>query len=135
MTSLDTVHATYKSLTEQQLLEELKRSPDFDKYVLPNSWYAKYDLPKKECMDMKQFLKESPWMKRSHYTYSPKVITLEAKPGGNRPILPTPEIPIQVVQQNMFSDATDQTEPSGPAEIRLVSVSSTDTTETTLQQS
>ena len=96
----------YSKLTEEELLEELKKSADFDKMVFPNSWYSKYDLPEKKCLNMKEYLKESPWMKTAHHWYIGKQ-EIEAKPGGLRPILPAPEIPVELKQINMFSDAVE----------------------------
>ena len=93
----------YASMTDEQLLEELKKSPDFDKFVLPNSWYSKFELPEKKCMNMKEFLQESPWTKRTSYNYVGKE-EIEAKPGGNRPLLPAPEVPTLTLLENNFSD-------------------------------
>lgn len=97
----------YKKMTDEELLAILRKSPDFNKLVFPNSWYSKYtqELPLKECMNMKEFLTESPWMKRHQYSYTGKIEDIEPKPGGNRPILDAPEIPQVVVIQNSFSDA------------------------------
>lgn len=93
----------YASMTDEQLLEELKKSPDFDKFVLPNSWYSKFELPEKKCMNMKEFLQESPWTKRTSYNYVGKE-DIPAKPGGNRPLLPAPEVPTLTLLENNFSD-------------------------------
>ena len=41
---------------EAQLLEELKKMPDFDKYPLPASWYKKFNLKPVEAVDMKTYL-------------------------------------------------------------------------------
>lgn len=98
----------YKSMTEEQLLEELKKSPDFDKMVFPNHWYAKYDLPEKKCLNTKEYIRESPWTKTSQHYYIEKK-EIPAKPGGLRPVLPAPEIPTVTVIQNSFSDATEKT--------------------------
>lgn len=99
----------YASMTDEELLEMVKLSPEFDKLVFPNSWYSKFNLPEKKCMDMKQFLKESPWMKTASHYYIAKQ-EIPAKPGGNRPVLPAPEVPTVTVIQNSFSDApTTQT--------------------------
>lgn len=98
----------YKKMTEEELLAELKASPDFAKFVFPNEWYSKYDLPPKECRNMKEFLQEAPWLKTYSYNVVGK-IDIPAKPGGLRPILPAPEVPQLVVTQNTFSDGVDTT--------------------------
>lgn len=105
----------YSKMTEEELLAELKKSPHFDKMVFPNAWYSKYDLPEKKCMNPKEYIKESPWMKTSQHYYI-KREDIPAKPGGVRPVLPAPEVPVVTLLQNSFSDATDQTESSNPPE-------------------
>lgn len=107
----------FSEMSELELLAVLKQTPDFDKLVFPNSWYEKYNLPKKECMNMKEFLKESPWMKRHQHFYSGRIEDIAPKPGGVRPILDAPEVPAITLVQNSFSDApesTGQTVEQGP---------------------
>lgn len=93
----------YSKMTEEELLAELKKSKDFEKMVFPNSWYSKYDLPLKECRNMKEFIQESTWLKSSQNYYIEKV-DIPAKPGGNRPVLPAPEVPAITLLENHFSD-------------------------------
>lgn len=98
----------YKKMTEDELLAELKASPDFAKFVFPNEWYSKYELPTKECMNFKEFLAEAPWMKRFSNNYIGKK-DVDALPGGNRPVLPAPEAPQLVVLKNEFSEGSEST--------------------------
>lgn len=98
----------YKTLSNEELLDILKKTPDFDKLVFPNDWYSKFQLPEKKCLNTKEFIAESPWLKRFQYTYEPKIYTIDAKPGGMRPILPAPEVPTITVIENSFSDTKDQ---------------------------
>ena len=93
----------YSKMTEEELIAELKKSNDFDKLVFPNHLYAKHELPEKKCLNMKEYIKESPWTKRSHHYYTGKQ-DIPAKPGGNRPILPPPEVPAITLLENNFSD-------------------------------
>lgn len=46
-----------------QLLAELRKLPDFDKYVFPSSWYKKYNLKPVEAVDMKTYLNSGAIMK------------------------------------------------------------------------
>jgi hypothetical protein len=48
---------------EAQLLEELKKLPDFDRYPLPASWHKKYNLKPVEAVDMKTYLASGGIMK------------------------------------------------------------------------
>jgi hypothetical protein len=125
------------AMTDEELLEILKQSPDFEKFVLPVSWHKKFpDLPKATCSDTKTFIKESPWMKKhqQYYVGGGKVETLEAKEGGLRPILPAPEIPSMTLIQNSFSDApTDQIADERPQDYPEMKVNSIEPTETKTQ--
>lgn len=106
----------YSTLSEAELIEHLKQSPDFDKLVFPNSWYSKYNLPVKKAMDTKEYIKESPWTKRHCHWYVGQE-EIKAKPGGNRPVLPPPEVPTLLILENSFSDAPkDQSEISNPSD-------------------
>lgn len=98
----------YAKMSEEELLAELRGTAGFEKLVFPNEWYSKYELPMKECMNMKEFIKEAPWMKTHQHNYLGQS-WIEAKPGGNRPILPAPEVPTLTVVQNSFSDAAEPT--------------------------
>lgn len=132
----------YKSLSNEELLAVLKQTPDFDKLVFPNDWYSKFELPEKKCLNPKEFIQESPWLKRMTYRYEPKIVDIAAKPGGLRPLLPAPEAPAMTIVKNSFSDATlgdglaeptDQTETSDQPTIRVLSDDSTTTSETKSQ--
>lgn len=46
-----------------QLLEELRKLPDFDRYPFPSSWYKKYNLKPVEAVDMKTYLNSGGIMK------------------------------------------------------------------------
>jgi hypothetical protein len=106
----------YSKMTEEELIAELKKSSDFDKLVFPNSFYSKYELPEKKCLNMKEYLKESPWLTRSQHYYIEKK-DIPAKPGGNRPILEAPEVPAITLLENNFSDKpTTETETSNQQE-------------------
>jgi hypothetical protein len=48
---------------EAQLLEELKKLPDFDRYPFPASWVKKYNLKPAEAVDMKTYLASGGIMK------------------------------------------------------------------------
>lgn len=94
----------YTKFSDEELVKELQRDRDFDKLVFPDAWYSKFELPVKSCRNMKEYIKESPWMRTSQHWYIEKK-EIEAKPGGLRPILPAEEAPTFVLQYNSFSDA------------------------------
>jgi hypothetical protein len=106
----------YTAMSSEELYAEIKKLPEAKELVLPNSWYEKFDLPPKECRNMKEFLAESPWKKRSGHMYVGNVETIPAKPGGNRPTIETTPTVAEVLIQNSYSDATDQSAVSNPSE-------------------
>lgn len=139
----DLLPKDYSKMTEEELLEELKKSPDFEKFVYPSSWYEKYKLPLKECMNMKEYLRESPWKKSSGNFYVGKIQDISAKPGGNRPVLEVEQPPALTVIENHFSDGphadediviTNQTSSSHPQDSVQTSASSTEPNETKILQ-
>lgn len=95
----------FSKMTDEELLQELKRLPEFESLVMPNAWYAKFKLPEKKCRDMKEYIKDSPWKNKHSHWYVGKVETIEAQPGGNRPILPAPEVPVITVVGSSYSDS------------------------------
>lgn len=108
----------YSKMSDAELIEILKKDPNYEKYVYPSSWHKKFpDLPKADCSDPKQYIRESPWMKKAYVMYDQggKPIHIEAKPGGNRPILEAPEIPVVTLIENNFSDKDDSTNQSAPS--------------------
>ena len=95
----------YSALTDEELLAELKKSPDFEKFVFPSAWHKKFpDLPKADCSDPKAYIKESPWMRKAYVQYEGKVVNIEAKPGGVRPVIPAPDATTVTLLENHFSD-------------------------------
>lgn len=123
----------WKDMTDEELVEVLKHVGDFDKYAFPTGFHKKFpDLPKADCADTKAYLKESPWMKKAYAPYvGGGILEIEAKPGGLRPLLPAPEVPQIVLQENSFSDKpTNQTEssdrPSSPG-LKVCSITTIET--------
>lgn len=125
----------FKTMSNEELLNVLKQTPDFDRLVFPNEWYSKFQLPEKKCLNTKEFIAESPWLKRFHYNYEPKIVDIPAQPGGIRPLLPAPEVPAITMIQNSFSDAlTDQNDSLHLQVTDLSSGDSKESTETKSQQ-
>lgn len=128
----------FTTLSDEELLAELKKSPDFEKFVFPTAWHKKFpDLPKADCSDPKTFIKESPWMKRHYITYEGrgKVVDIEPKPGGVRPVLPAPDTTIVTVLENNFSDAPKyENADEHPEDSPETSANSTESTETKSQE-
>lgn len=44
---------------ELALLEELKKLPDFDRFPLPASWFAKYNIPPRTTVGPKEYIESN----------------------------------------------------------------------------
>jgi hypothetical protein len=97
----------YSKLSDKELLEVLKKLPEYKELVLPNKWYKDpafaQELPEKKCRNMKEFLQEGFQMATAYKNYVEKV-EIPAKPGGNRPIIEVQEVPSMTIIENNFSD-------------------------------
>jgi hypothetical protein len=81
--------ADYSKMSEEQLLAELKKLDDFDKYPLPVSWYKKYNIPAPKTVAVPQYVKEATWLKCAYNPNTKWEIRTEPAPGGVRPVLDT----------------------------------------------
>jgi hypothetical protein len=116
LNEFDAKRHNYATMSDEELLAQLKKTKEFEQLVFPTSWHKKFpDLPKADCADPKEYIKTSPWMKKHHVYYEGKIVDLPPQPGGNRPVLPAPEVPAITLVQNSFSDApTNQSETERP---------------------
>ena len=53
----------YAKKTDAELLEELRKLPDFEKYPLPASWYKKFNLKPVEAIDVKTYINSGACLK------------------------------------------------------------------------
>ena len=100
----------FKNLTDEELLEILKQSPDFTKFVFPTYLHKKFpDLPKADCANPKEFIAESAWTKKAYHYYADggKVLEIQPNPEKQVVILPAPEIPIEIRTEPAKTDAID----------------------------
>lgn len=83
---------------ERELIEMLKKLPDFERYPLPKYMYTKYNIPEPKIMSLMESLR--------HYDYIqnlPGDGTLEIRPpapGGVRPLLEVKPLEIEVKTEN-----------------------------------
>lgn len=128
----------YTDYTDEELLDVLQRHPDFQKFVFPTTWHKKFpNLPKAECSNTKEFVRESPWTKRAYHFYENggRIENIPAKEGGVRPVLPAPEVPTMTLIENSFSDKPiDQTVSSDQLSSPGLKVNSITTIETKSQE-
>jgi hypothetical protein len=79
----------YANMSEEQLLQELRKLDDFEKYPLPISWYKKFNLPAPKTVSVPQYVKEASWIKCAYNPSTKWEVRTEPAPGGVRPVLET----------------------------------------------
>jgi hypothetical protein len=126
----------YSEYSNQQLVDELRNHPDFDKFIFPSTWYKKYNIPPATVPSMADYLRENHWFRRMFGPTDLPPIVIKDASGGAYPWVETtdgkmtaelvskmldekvpyhlmrPELKIQEQEQPM----PDEHEPNGPVE-------------------
>ena len=92
------------SLTDEQLLEMMKAHPDFECLPKPASWFKKFNLEPVSARNFKQFIDERAWEKAREMVVTEVEIRKEPAPGGVRPVLPSEEIPVEIISRPITKD-------------------------------
>jgi len=83
----------YSKLSDDELLAELRKLPDFDKLPLPVNWYKKYNIPfSDKVVSPKQYIQENYWLKCAYNPTTTWELRTDPAPGGVRPIINTEEV-------------------------------------------
>jgi hypothetical protein len=94
------------TLTDEEIYNLLKDLPDFDRFPLPKYFYEKFNIAPPKILNLSEAL-------RLHYhtANAPgplvKTETRQLAPGGVRPLLEAPAIPIEVKQGVSIEDAIE----------------------------
>ena len=83
--------------TDEELYEELRHCPDFDKLPLPETWYKKFNIPRPTAVDFKTFANSGYWLKCATDPNTIREICTEPAPGGVRPILDVKQPEVEVI--------------------------------------
>jgi hypothetical protein len=99
------------------LYEQLKSLPDFNKLPLPDSWYKKFNIPRPEAVSFQSYAMERRWLAHKYDSDLTYEVRTEPAPGGVRPILEAPEIPVTIEtssenQQSTTEESADSTAPT-----------------------
>jgi hypothetical protein len=86
-------------LTDDQLFEMMKRHPEFDNLPKPASWFKKYNLEPVAARNFKEFIDDKAWEKSREKFVNEREIRKEPAPGGVRPVLPSEEIPVEIISR------------------------------------
>ena len=83
----------YSKMSDDELFQELRKLPDFDKLPLPINWYKKYNIPfSDKVVSTKQYIQESHWLKCAYNPTTTWEVRTEPAPGGARPVLEVQEV-------------------------------------------
>jgi len=94
----------YTNLSDGELLEELRKLPDFEKYPLPASWFKKFNLKPIEAVTVKDFIDSGACLKAitggqcDSYEFKEP----QRDKDGNLlevKVFPLEEIPVQVINK------------------------------------
>lgn len=89
----------------QELIDVLRNTEDFNRLAFPTSWYKKYNIPSVKPMSFKEYLDSGYWFAKHFDKDVQREIRTEPVEGGVRPVLPAPEIPVEIVTKPV--DQTD----------------------------
>jgi hypothetical protein len=86
-------------LTDDQLFEMMKNHPEFEHFPKPASWFKKYNLEPVKARNFKEFIDDKAWEKSREKFVSEREIRRDPVPGGVRPVLPSEEIPVEIISR------------------------------------
>ena len=94
------------SLTDEEIYEQLKNLPDFDRLPLPNYWYEKFNIPFPTIPTLMEALAlatrtanaPGPLVKLEHR---------EPAPGGVRPLIEVEPVKMEVKTNTSIEDALE----------------------------
>ena len=86
-------------LSDDELFEMMKRHPEFNNLPKPASWFKKYNLEPIAARNFKEFIDDRAWEKSRDKVVNEREIRKEPVPGGVRPVLPSEEIPIEIISR------------------------------------
>lgn len=101
----------YSKLSDDELLQELMKLPDFEKLPLPISWYKKYNIPfSDKVVSPRQYIQENYWLKCQYNPTSKWEVRTEPAPGGVRPVLEVQEVKADLIDSK-YQDFTERVAP------------------------
>ena len=94
------------TLTDEEIYNQLKDLPDFDRFPLPKYFYEKFNIPPPKILSLSEALKLQTYTANAPGALV-KTEYREPAPGGVRPILEAPALPIEVKQGVSIEDAIE----------------------------
>ena len=94
------------TFTAEEMFNELKKCPDFDRFPLPKDWYEKFNIPPPKILTLREALKLH-YETQLAYLNSPNPPELEVRPpaeGGVRPLLEVEVPELKVIPGKTLKD-------------------------------
>lgn len=91
-------------MTDEELFAMMKNHPEFECLPKPASWYKKFNLQPVAARNFKEFIDEKAWERAREMSVDQVEIRKDPVPGGVRPVLPSEEIPVEVISRPIKPD-------------------------------
>lgn len=95
---------------ERELLETLKRLPDFDRFPLPEHFYAKYNIPRPQILGFMEALRLQSRTENLPGDGKPVEVRIPA-PGGVRPLIEVEPVKMETIKKE--DEVAEHTESEG----------------------
>jgi hypothetical protein len=93
-----------RQMTDEELFAMMKNHPEFECLPKPASWYKKFNLQPVAARNFKEFIDEKAWERSREMSVDQVEIRKDPVPGGVRPVLPSEEIPVEVISRPITAD-------------------------------
>ena len=106
----NTLEHSEEDKRERELLEMLKQLPDFDRFPLPEHFYAKYSIPRPKILGLMEALRLQNKTENLPGDGKPVEIRQPA-PGGVRPLIEVEPVKMEVLSKE--DEVAEHTESEG----------------------
>ena len=93
-----------RTLTDEEIYEMMKNHPEFESLPKPASWFKKFNLQPVAARNFKQFIDDKAWERAREMSVDQVEIRKQPVPGGVRPVLPSEEIPMEIISRPITAD-------------------------------
>jgi len=93
-----------RMLTDEELFAMMKDHPEFDCLPKPATWYKKFNLQPVAARNFKEFIEDKAWERSREMSVDQVEIRKDPVPGGVRPVLPSEEIPVEVISRPITAE-------------------------------
>lgn len=97
------------TLTDEEIYNQLKDLPDFDRFPLPKYWYEKFNIPPPKILSLNEALRLHSYVANAPGAMV-KTEFREPAPGGVRPLIEVEPVKIEVKPGVSIEDAIETEE-------------------------